>query len=275
MSAAKTEKAGKAEKTTRTARTPGRVSGAQSIDRAAAVLTFAVSAADPVTFTDVVEHTGLSRSTVSRLLQALQRNSLLERGDDGAYRGGPLFTHYAARFNRAESLVAAAGSTLQRLSEETGEAAHLAVPIGDRVVQVAQVESRYLLGSSMGSDLHVPAHCSALGKVLLAQGKLPLPEEPLEQRGPRTLRTVRALQEDLEQVRERGYALTHDELEAGLDALAAPVRGFDGDVVAAVGLSGPSLRLEGQYERLGALLVREAATLSASLRRQGSATTSV
>lgn len=245
----------------------GRVTGAQSIDRAATVLNFAVGAADPVSFTDVVDHTGLSRSTVSRLLQALERNSLLERGADGAYRGGPIFAHYAARFNRAESLVAAAGSTLQRLSEETGEAIHLAVASGDRLVQVAQVESRYLLGSSKWVSLDVPPHCSALGKVLLAHAALPMPTEPLPVRGPRSLTTLSELEVDLERVRQRGYALTCDELEAGLEGLAAPVTGFDGGIVAAVGLSGPALRLADHVDRFGALLVREAGTLSAALLR--------
>lgn len=243
-------------------------SGTQSIDRAAAILTHVVSADDKVAFTEVVKHTGLSRSTVSRLLQALERGGLLERDSDGLYRAGALFTSYAVRFDRVESLAAAAGSTLQRLSDETGEAAHLAVPSGNQVVQIAQVDSTYLLGAANWVDIDVPPHCSALGKVLYAYDTIPLPNGPLEKRAELTLTTREALLEDLEIVRGRGFAVAHQELEDGLDALASPVYGADGAVTAAVGISGPSLRIATEHDRLGALLVREAETLSKSLRRQ-------
>lgn len=227
-----------------------------------------VGADTSVSFTEVVEQTGLSRSTASRLLQALERNALLDRDPDGRYRGGAMFTQFAARFDRVDSLSAAAGSTLQRLSEETGEASHLAVPSGGKVVQVAQIDSTYLLGSGNWVDIDVPPHCSALGKVLYAFDAIPLPTGRLERRATRTLTTRSALLADLEEIRESGFAVAHDELEDGLDALAAPIAGPGGGVIAAVGISGPTLRLEPDHARLGALLVREAETLSRSLQRQ-------
>lgn len=227
-----------------------------------------VGADTSVSFTEVVEQTGLSRSTASRLLQALERNALLDRDPDGRYRGGAMFTQFAARFDRVDSLSAAAGSTLQRLSEETGEASHLAVPSGGKVVQVAQIDSTYLLGSGNWVDIDVPPHCSALGKVLYAFDAIPLPTGRLERRATRTLTTRSALLAELEEIRESGFAVAHDELEDGLDALAAPIAGPGGGVIAAVGISGPTLRLEPDHARLGALLVREAETLSRSLQRQ-------
>ncbi|WP_224781266.1 IclR family transcriptional regulator [Leucobacter sp. Psy1] len=238
------------------------------MDRAAHVIACVVGADTSVSFTEVVEQTGLSRSTASRLLQALERNALLDRDPDGRYRGGAMFTQFAARFDRVDSLSAAAGSTLQRLSEETGEASHLAVPSGGKVVQVAQIDSTYLLGSGNWVDIDVPPHCSALGKVLYAFDAIPLPTGRLERRATRTLTTRSALLADLEEIRESGFAVAHDELEDGLDALAAPIAGPGGGVIAAVGISGPTLRLEPDHARLGALLVREAETLSRSLQRQ-------
>lgn len=242
--------------------------GAQVIDRAAQVLSCVLGADGPISFTAVVEQTGLSRSTASRLLQALEHNALLDRDADGKYRGGAMFTQFAARFDREESLSAVAGSTLQRLSEETGEASHLAVPSGGKVVQVAQVDSTYLLGSGNWVDIEVPPHCSALGKVLYAYDAIPLPTGRLERRASRTLTSRSALLADLETIREAGFAVAHDELEDGLDALASPVFGPGGTIIAAVGISGPTLRLEPDHARLGALLVREAETLSRSLQRQ-------
>ena len=120
--------------------------GAQSIDRAAELLSLVIRADQPVTYTDLVETTGLARSTVSRLLAALERNGLLERTRDGAFRGGAMFTYYATRFDRVEALVAVAQPYLERVAEHTGETVNLGVPRGDTVVHAVQIDSKYRRG---------------------------------------------------------------------------------------------------------------------------------
>lgn len=242
--------------------------GTQAIDRAAAILSLVVRAEDPVSYTDVVESSGLARSTVSRLLSALERNGLLERNADGLYRGGTLFASYASRFNRSEALVAVADPTLQRLNEETGETVNLAVPSADSVIQVAQVDSTFVLGATNWLDVDVPAHCSALGKVMFAYGVIPVPAGRLKRCTQATLSSHAKLQENLATVRENGYAVTREEFERGLDALAAPVRDANDDVIAALGVSGPTVRLAGHHTELGELLVTEAGLLSRTLKRK-------
>lgn len=249
--------------------------GSQSIDRAALLLSLVVRAADPISFTELVDRTGLARSTVSRLLQALERNGMLERNHDGHFQGGALFTHYANRFDRVESLATAAQPMLERIAEETGESVTLGVPRGDTVVHVAQTDSSYILGTTNWVGVNLPPHCSALGKVLYAFGALPLPKDPLEQRTPHTVRSVAALEGELAKVRERGYSLTRSELEEGLDALAAPVSDSHGRVLAAIGVSGPAFRLEHSHNEIGALLVAEASLLSRMLARRASKGASV
>ena len=69
-------------------------------------------------------------------------------------------------------------------------------------------------------------------------------------------------------MRERGFAIVHEEFEVGLDALAAPVFGIEGDVVAAVGISGPTMRIADHHEKLGQLLSEEAGLLSRTLKRK-------
>ncbi|WP_413336719.1 IclR family transcriptional regulator [Brevibacterium sp. GP-SGM9] len=242
--------------------------GTQSIDRAAEILSLVVRADDPISYTEVVGSTELARSTVSRLLSALERNGLVERDGDGLYRGGSLFATYASRFDRVETLVSAADPTLQRLSEETGETVNLAVPSANGVVQVAQVDSTFVLGATNWVDVEVPPHCSALGKVMYAFEVIPLPTGRLERRTPHTLGSRKELTDNLAEVRERGYALVHEEFEAGLDALAAPVFGIDDRVVAAVGISGPTMRIAERHEEFGRLLADEAGLLSRSLKRK-------
>ncbi|GGA61763.1 IclR family transcriptional regulator [Pseudoclavibacter endophyticus] len=244
--------------------------GAQVIDRAATILSLVVHAEDPISYSDVVGATDLARSTVSRLLGALEQNSLVARDADGRYRAGALFATYAARFGRIESLVTIAQPVLERIGEVTGETVNLALPSGGKVVQAAQVDSSYVLGATNWVEVDVPPHCSALGKVLLAFKAIPLTDEPLESRTRRTITSHAKLLEALERVRVDGYAVTCGELEEGLEAIAAPVRGAQGDVIGSIGVSGPSTRITNHAE-LGRLLVREAELLSRIITAQAAA----
>ncbi|MRJ76529.1 helix-turn-helix domain-containing protein [Aeromicrobium sp. SMF47] len=241
--------------------------GTQSLDRAAELLSLVVRAEEPVTYTSIVEQTGLARSTASRLLQSLERNGLLERDADGAFRGGTLFEHYARRFDRVEALVATAQPTLDRIADATGETVNLAVARAGTVVQVAQVDSSYMLGAMNWVGIDVPPHCSSLGKVMHAFGALPMPRGEMERRSPATITDPHAYREELELVRGRGFAITRGELEQGLDGVAAPVRGDDQRVVAAVGVSGPAFRLEDSHKSIGDLLVAESQRLTGLLAR--------
>jgi IclR family transcriptional regulator, acetate operon repressor len=242
--------------------------GTQSVDRAAELMTLVVRAEGPVSFTQLVEQTGLARSTASRLLQALERNGILERNHEGLFRGGALFAHYANRFDRVESLANAAQPMLERIAEETDETVTLGVPSGDTVVHAAQIESNYILGATNWIDVEVPPHCSALGKVLYAFDALRLPKGPLEARTAASVTDPAVLASQLEAIRHQGYAVTRGEVEDGLDALAAPVRDPRGQAIAAIGVSGPSFRLECSHRQIGELLVGESELLTRILTRR-------
>ena len=134
------------------------------------------------------------------------------------------------------------------------------------VEQIAQVDSTYLIGGTNWVGMSVPLSCSALGKVLLAYGTAQLPPGPLERRTDKTITTETALRADLAAVRARGYAGTDEELEPGLVAVAAPVYGYDGTVVAALSVSAPASRMtRDELAAAAARCVEEAAGLSAVL----------
>ncbi|WP_332663417.1 IclR family transcriptional regulator [Aeromicrobium sp.] len=242
--------------------------GTQSLDRAAELLSLVVRAEEPISYTKIVSQTGLARSTASRLLQGLERNGLLERDRDGAFRGGALFAHYANKYDRTEALVAAAQPSLDRLADATGETVNLAVARGDTVVQVAQIDSSFMIGASNWVGIDVPPHCSALGKAMYAFGALPLPKRELERRTPTTITDPDEFKAELELVRERGFAITRGELEEGLDGIAAPVVGVDGHPLAALGVSGPAFRIEESLHSIGDLLVAESEQLTRLLARR-------
>jgi len=215
--------------------------GTQAVDRAARLLAEVVHSADPMTFTELSATTGLAKSTTSRLLLALERNGLVRRDDHGRFLPGEMFVSFAWRGGAQAGLVAVAQPFLERLGKATGETINLGVSSNGMVEQIAQVDSTYLIGGTNWVGMSVPLHCSALGKVLLAYGAAQPGQ--LERRTGKTITTEAALRAELAGVRARGYAVTDEELEPGLVAVAAPIYGYDGSVVAALSVSGPASRM--------------------------------
>ena len=212
-----------------------------------------------MSFAELQDASGLAKSTTSRLLAALERPGLLERVDSGSYVAGPLFWLYAARHDPWDELVRLARPVMERIGADTGETVHLASPAATGSVQVAQIDSTYLLGTRDWTEIEVPAHCSALGKVLLACGALDLPRGRARAAHPGArcpMPTPYAATAGA--VRDRGCAVTEDELEIGLTGIAVPVFGRRGDVVAALGVSGPTPRLADRRRRARPLLLDQA-----------------
>jgi DNA-binding IclR family transcriptional regulator len=217
--------------------------GTQAVDRAALLLTRVVHGSEPVTFTELISASGLAKSTTSRLLTALERNRLIRRDGDGRFRPGELFVRYAWRADSQAALAAMARPFLERLGDQTGETINLGVASDGMVQQIAQVDSRYMIGGTNWVGLAVPLHCSALGKVLLAFGAAELPHGRLDRRTAATITSRSQLRADLAAVRSRGYAVTAGELEPGLVAVAAPVQAGNGATMAAISVSAPDSRL--------------------------------
>ena len=243
--------------------------GTQAVDRAAQLLKEVVHGPDPVTFTELTAATGLAKSTTSRLLMALERNGLVRRDMHGRFRPGEMLVRYAWRGGAEAGLVAVAQPFMDRLAALTGETINIGVASRCMVEQIAQVDSRFLIGGTNWVGLSVPLHCAALGKVLLAYHAAELPPGRLEQRTARSITSRAALAEDLSQVRRRGYAITDAELEPGLVAVAAPVYGDETAVVAALSVSGPASRLTpDRVADVAAHCIAQAGALSAVLGYQ-------
>ena len=154
---------------------------------------------------------------------------------------------------------------MESQSRLTGETVNLAIAKGADVVQVAQVDSRFVLGSREWVGVDVPAHCSALGKILYAFEALPMAREPLAAPTPHTVASVADLTEQCTQARRRGYATAVDELEIGLCAVAVPILGGRGRALAALGVSGPADRLVDQFDRVAELLRQHSAVVAKRL----------
>ena len=239
--------------------------GTQSIDRAAQVLVHVLETEEPPTVGGLSTRLGLPKSTASRLVGALERQGLIRRdGGGGQLVPGAVLQRYARRETGDAELVERASEALDRLAQASGETINVGVPSLGAVELLDQRDSRHFLGSPNWVGRRVPAHGSALGKVFYAFGALPVPAGSLEPLAPHTVPTAEELA--LVEVRAKGYAIALEELEPGLWAVASAVRDASGAVVAALSVSGPTVRLRrGLLPRLGRLLVAEGRSLSAQL----------
>ena len=247
--------------------------GTQSIDRAAQVLVHVLETTQPPTVGALSARLGLPKSTTSRLVGALERQGLIQRdGGAGQLVPGAVLQRYARRETGDAGHGDVAAGALDRVAPASGETINIGVPSLGAVELLDQRDSRHFLGSTNWVGRRVPAHGSALGKVFYACGALPVPTGPLEPLAPRTSPVPDALEE----VTVKGYATAVEELEPGLWAVAAPVRDASGAVVAALSISGPTVRLRpGLLARYGRLLVTEGRAVSAVLghddRKRGAA----
>jgi IclR family acetate operon transcriptional repressor len=218
--------------------------GTQAIDRAADLLVSVVEATRPLGVGELAASSGLPKSTTSRLVGALERRGLVQRAGDRRVAPGPVLLRFAHRDTSA-SLVELATPALRKLSELSGETINLGVPTPLGVEHLAQEDSRHFVGGTNWIGRRVPYETTANGKVLRA----------FQTRTP-----------DSAEIARRGYAIAVDELEQGLSALAAPVFGPDGDAVAALSISGPSIRLTRErIAELAPALVEQARAVSALL----------
>lgn len=248
----------------------------QSVDRA--VATMEILARDGwAGVTDIATELDIHKSTVFRLLATLERRGLVEQNQENQkYRLGFALLRLAGAVRSSLDLVRAARPVCDRLSRRTDETVTVAVLEDADVVNIHQVNlsSHRVTVDWLGS--HTPVHCTSTGKVLLAFAEDGLRRVLLRARlaayTPRTVTDRQALLAELAAVVDRGYAIAIEELEEGLNAVAAPVWGPDSTVVAAVSVSGPSYRLEPErLPAVGAITVEAAAEMSRRLGYLGDA----
>ncbi|MBD0318192.1 MAG: IclR family transcriptional regulator [Thermoleophilia bacterium] len=242
----------------------GETAGTQAIERAADLLVRVVESGDPVGIGELAATSGLPKSTTSRLVGALERQGLVERdGQRGRLRPGPVLLRYAHRADA--TLVDLADDALRRLAQRSAETVNLGVPAYEAVEHLAQRDSRHFVGVGNWIGRRVPLHATANGKIFLAYGAARIPAH-LDRLASETVTDRARLEREFADVRARGYATAVDELEDGLAAVAAPVFGSDGAVVAALSVSAPSVRLTSeQMDAVIPYLQEESDALSARL----------
>lgn len=246
-----------------------------SVARALALLDVLSESNDGLGVNELARRIGVNASTASRLLATLERGGLVERASDGSYRLGLKLVALSDRVLARLDVRELGHPWLEWLVEHTGETATLSVPGAGEAITVDFVPS----GSSVVSMARIgrPSvpHATAAGKVMLAfaeTGAGVSPPSALERFTEHTITDRAVLAKELERVRASGVAEAVGEREPDLGALAAPVLGRRGELVAIIGLQGPAVRLPaGKRRSLRDPLRRAAGELSRSVGGPGPA----
>lgn len=244
----------------------------QSVERAVAILRSFSREKPERGVNEISRELGLHKSTVSRLLGTLERQGLVARNaQTGLYRLGLDLIILAAQVMEHMDVREIARPHLRELSERCQETVNLAILHEGQVMDLEQFAPPVRSVKNIGwVGRRMPPHCTAAGKVLLAH----LPPDKLERflrsrlerLTPRTITDPDHLREELRRVRAQGYAVAEEELEDGLNALAAPIYDHTGAVNAAVSLAGPAFRMPpAVFPQLAALLMETCAAISAEI----------
>ncbi|HEV7961996.1 MAG TPA: IclR family transcriptional regulator [Actinoplanes sp.] len=234
----------------------------QSVDRAVTVLEILARQGD-AGVTEIAAELGVHKSTASRLVGALEHRGLVDQlGERGKYRLGLGMVRLAGAAASRIDLPQAAGPVCELLADELGETVNVAVLDDGHAVNVCQGLGRAAISSFNWIGRRTPLHATSSGKVLLAFSDEDLRDLPMTKFTEHTVTDAARLAEQLRQIRDRGWGTTSEELEIGLNAVAAPVYGTK----AAISVSGPSYRLTtDKFPRYAERLIMAAAQISTGL----------
>lgn len=252
--------------------TPENASGSvRAVERALQLIEVFARSRGPFSITELSGILELAPSTVHRLVQTLMSLGYVVQYQEskryGVGRG-------IAEINRAMLLkyefARFAGPHLEALVVSSGETANLAALYGTSMLYLNQAESPAMVRVSNPVGTLVPLHCTAVGKVFLADFDPVMLQDVIGYAGleaftPKTLTQPESLHKALAQVRAQGYALDDEEFAQGVRCIAVGVRGSSGAVVAAISLSGPSSRVTD--ERIPVLAERVKAASEAFTRQ--------
>ncbi len=248
----------------------------QSLERGLAILGCFTSERPVQGIAEIAAELGMSRSTTHRYVTTLQALGYLEQGSSRKYRLGLRVTQLGMSALSSTGLREQVRPFLQDLRQRTTYTASLAMLDGTEILVVDRARSWRRDQRELDDDLQpgarLPAHCTAMGKALLAH----LPERvqrdrvaeiTLRRATPNTLPSKQALRAELEQIAEDGLAVDRQELRTGRQAIAAPVRDDSGEATTALGLSASTEAIAPRelVEALGPHLLATASRISARL----------
>lgn len=254
--------------------------GTQSIERAIQILRLFDDEKPDWTLIELIEATGLKKTTVFRMLTTLKHEGFLDQIDTGTWCLGSELIMLGGRSMRRHRFRAVANDEMRRVARETGESATIDVfwIDGDDApfsMVIDECLGHHLLGMTQYIGVRLPAHATSTGKVLLAH----LPKTQLNTFNLKDLPALtshttvdpKVLKKELTNIRKRGYSTTINELEVGIIGLAVPIFNHHSEVIAALSVAGPASRISAEkLEKFFPILSRAAAAISQKIGHRAS-----
>ncbi len=253
--------------------------GTQSLERAIQLLRLFDDERPNWTLADLIDETGLKKTTVFRMLTALKNEGLLEHNSStGMWGLGSELILLGGRAMRQHRLRDIANSHMRKLSRLTGESVTLDVLWVDEdqtpfTMVIDEAIGRHLLGLTQYIGTRLPAHATSTGKVLLAfqddEELADLNFDKMIELTDDTLNQKADLLTQLSNIRTSGYATTRHELEVGIAGIAAPIFDLNGDIIAGISIAGPTSRISPEkLESYAPILLETAEQISIQIGHQ-------
>jgi len=238
--------------------------GTQAVIRAMSLLKKFTDAQPEWGLTALSQSLQLNKTTVFRILTALESEGMLMRGrNNEMYQLGHEIVVLGGLALRSNDLRTVSRPALKHLASVTGETVTLEIPSGDKVLIIDEVIGEHLMNSTQSLGTRWPFHATSTGLALLSELSADeleaFLERPLLPITPKTIISVTELRAELEMIRNRGYAVANETLEIGLVVVGSVIRDHDGDVVAAISLAAPAIRLPPERIAEFGVMVRETA----------------
>ena len=220
------------------------------LDKSLSVLELLLQKGSPMNMTELSKKLGFYTSTIHRILDTLKHWGYVEQDPHTQkYQLGLKALELGMAKLHQMDLVREATPYLKELVKQCNETVHLGVLGEGEVLYLAKEESSQTIRMISYVGRRAPLHCTALGKVLLAylpegERKKILGKKVLPQLTENTITGKRELEKELGKVREQGFALDREENEKDVRCVAAPIRNYQGEVIAALSISSPAFRID-------------------------------
>ncbi|MGB9735398.1 MAG: IclR family transcriptional regulator [bacterium] len=209
-----------------------------------------------LTVTEISKRTGYPKSTVSGLLKTFCKYGIIEKGEDKSFRLGVKTFELGFKYLNNLELYSIARLWAEKLAKEENEAIHVAIRRGTDIYIIIDVQPPSTYMAILQTGMSIPAHSTALGKVLLAhldEDELSLfLQKPLQRLTEHTITSPERLRSELLKIKTDGYAVDNEESIKGLVCISAPIFQRNGQVIAAISIS--SMNLINKEARINMLI---------------------
>ena len=225
----------------------------KSINKALDVLEFLSANDGEIGIVEISKQLNMGLSTVHRILATLKsRNYIIQNPKTAKYRLGIKLFELGCEVQSTKNLIKMVRPYLRELSRITNETANLAILEDKEVIYLDTIESSETLRTEIRQGTRTPAHCTALGKCLLASltdsdfEQLYRRDEQITSLTPQSISSWSELKRELNKVKEQGYALDLEEYKVGIHCVGVPIFNGKGEAIAAISITGPASRFTGE-----------------------------